>query len=278
VRITDGDQEKAAFITKRGLFEPTVMFFGLTNSPATFQTMMNNILRPLVKRGKVLVYMDNIIIFTKTIEEHRQITRKVLRILRDNNLYLKPEKCEFEQTTVEFLGVIVSHNCLAVDPVKTAAIQEWPVPKKLKEVQEFTGFLNFYRRFIPNFSRIARPLYDLTKKNVPFDWTTACDQAFSRLKTLICNAPILRLAQDLGRFRIEADACDYVTGAVLMQEQEGVYRPIAFYSKSLNDVERNYPIHDREMLAIMRTLYEWQYYVIGCEFDVWSDHKNLSWF
>jgi hypothetical protein len=278
IRITEGDQEKAAFLTKRGLFEPTVMFFGLTNSPATFQTMMNHILRPLIKRGKVLVYMDDIIVFTQTTEEHRRVVREVLEVLKENKLFLKPEKCEFEQTTVEYLGVIVSHNTLSVDPIKTDAVRDWPMPKKLKEVQEFTGFLNFYRRFVPNFSRIARPLYDLTKKNERFDWTLKCKEAFEELKDRICSAPILRLARDNGRFRIEADACDYATGAVLSQEQEGVYHPIAFYSKSLNEVERNYPIHDREMLAIVRALYEWRHYVIGKEFDIWSDHKNLSWF
>jgi hypothetical protein len=113
-------------------------------------------------------------------------------------LFLKPEKCEFEKTTVEYLGVIVSHNTLAVDPIKAAAIREWPTPRKLKEVQEFTGFLNFYRRFIPNFSRIARPLYDLTKKAERFEWTPARNEAFQKLKDLICNAPILRLANDHG--------------------------------------------------------------------------------
>jgi RNase H-like domain found in reverse transcriptase/Reverse transcriptase (RNA-dependent DNA polymerase) len=239
------------------------MFFGMTNSPAMFQMMMNNILHPLVKRGKVLVYMDDIIIFTNTIEEHCKITREVLEILRQNNLFLKPEKCEFEQMTVEYLGVIVSHNSLAVDLVKAAAVHEWPTPRKMCDVQEFTGFLNFYRRFIPNFSCIAHPLYDLTKKGERFEWTCEHDEAFSKLKHLICSAPILTLAQDHGRFCIEADACNYATGAVLMQEQDGLYRPVAFYSKSLNDVERNYPIHDREMLAIMRALYEWCHYVIG---------------
>jgi hypothetical protein len=244
IRIADGDQEKAAFLTKRGLFEPMVMFFGLTNSPTTFQTMMNNILRPLIMQGKVLVYMDDIIVFTNDIEEHQRTTREVLEILRRNNLYLKPEKCEFEKTTVEYLGVIVSHNTLAIDPIKGAAVKDWPTPRKLKEVQEFTGFLNFYRRFIPNFSRVARPLYDLTKKDERFEWTEKRQEAFDRLKDLISSAPILSQARDHGRFRIEADACDYATGAVLLQEHDGVYRPIAFLSKSLNEVERNYQVHD----------------------------------
>ena len=129
MHIVDGDQEKAAFLTKWGLFEPTIMFFGLTNSPATFQTMMNHIFRDLIRKGKVLVYMDDIIIFTNNLEEHHKLTRKVLEILRQNNLYLKPEKCEFEKMTVEYLGVIISQNSMAVDPVKAAAVLEWPTPK-----------------------------------------------------------------------------------------------------------------------------------------------------
>ena len=129
MHIVDGDQEKAAFLTKWGLFEPTIMFFGLTNSPAIFQTMMNHIFRDLIHKGKVLVYMDDIIIFTNNLEEHHKLTREVLEILRQNNLYLKPEKCEFEKMTVEYLGVIISQNSMAVDPVKAAAVLEWPTPK-----------------------------------------------------------------------------------------------------------------------------------------------------
>jgi hypothetical protein len=159
--------------------------------------------------------------------------------------------------TVEYLGRIVSHNTLTVDPVKTDAVRDWPMPKKLKEVQEFTGFLKFYHHFVPNFSQIARPLYNLMKKNERFYWTPKCKEAFEELKDQICSAPILHLARDNGRFRIEADACDYATGTVLSQEQEGVYHLITFYSKSLNKVERNYPIHKREMLAIIQALYKW---------------------
>ena len=142
--IKEGDEEKAVFLTSEGLFKPMVMFFSLTDSPATFQSMMNVILQPLVVKRKVLVYVDNIIIFTKTIEEHQQIIHKVLKILQQNNLYLKPEKCKFEKEEVDYLGVIVSHDKVAVNPTKVKAISEWPQPKKLVEVQEFIGYLNFY--------------------------------------------------------------------------------------------------------------------------------------
>ena len=146
----EGDE--AAFVTSKGLFEPTVMFFGLTNSPATFQTMMNAILRPVILEGHVQVYIDNILVYTSTQEEHRALVRRVLQILKENHLYLKPEKCEFEKDHVDYLGVVISTNGVAMDHEKVKAIADWPTPKKLVHVQEFIGFLNFYRRFIDGFS------------------------------------------------------------------------------------------------------------------------------
>jgi hypothetical protein len=132
-----------------------VMFFGLCNSPATFQAMMNNLFRDLIDEGVVIVYLDNILIFTDTLDKHRKIVKKVLQILKDNDLYLKPEKCEFEKNHIEYLGLIISHRHTEMDPVKVAGIQDWPTPKKVKDVQAFLGFCNFYRRFIRDFSHIA---------------------------------------------------------------------------------------------------------------------------
>jgi hypothetical protein len=152
VRIKEGDEWKAAFRTNRGLFEPLVMFFGLTNSPATFQTMMNDIFCDLVLEGVVVVYLDDILIFTESLEEHREVTRRVLEILQRHKLFLKPEKCEFEKTEVEYLGVIVSHNSVQMDPVKVAGVMEWPIPTTKKELQSFLGFTNFYQCFIQGFS------------------------------------------------------------------------------------------------------------------------------
>ncbi len=153
--MKEGDEWKAAFRTNRGLFEPLVMFFGLTNSPATFQTMMDDIFEELITDSVVVVYLDDILIFTETIEEHRKVTRRVLELLENNKLYLRPDKCEFERTTVEYLGVIISHNSVAMDPVKVAGVAEWPEPTNKKEVQSFLGFTNFYRRFIQDFSQHA---------------------------------------------------------------------------------------------------------------------------
>ncbi len=144
VRIRKGDEEKAAFHTNRGLYEPTVMFFGLTNSPATFQWMMNDIFHDLITEGKVTIYLDDILIFTKDKAEHRQITKQVLQRLRENKLFLKAEKCEFEVLETEYLGVIISENSIRMDPVKIAGIAEWPTPTKKRELQSFLGFMNFY--------------------------------------------------------------------------------------------------------------------------------------
>jgi len=148
VRIKEGDEWKAAFQTNRGLYEPLVMFFGLTNSPTTFQMMMDNIFEDLISEGVVVVYLDDILIFMETLEEHRKITHRVLELLEKHKLYLHPNKCEFEKTTIKYLGVIISHNSVAMDPVKITGITEWPTPMNKKEVQSFLGFTNFYRRFI----------------------------------------------------------------------------------------------------------------------------------
>ena len=253
VRMKEGDEWKAAFRTNRGLFEPLVMFFGLTNSLATFQTMMNDIFRELVAEGTVVVYIDDILIFTETVEEHREVTRQVLKLLEENQLYLKPDKCEFERTRVEYLGVIISHNSVEMDPAKIAGVAEWPVPSTKKEVQSFLGFTNFYRRFIRDFSHHARPLFDLTKNDVKWHWSAEEQSAFDTLKGLITSAPILASLDNTRPFRIEADSSDFATGAVLSQQSpdDGTWHPVAFLSKSLSAVERNYEIHDKEMLAII---------------------------
>ena len=282
VRMKGGDEWKAAFRTNRGLFEPLVMFFGLTNSPATFQTMMNEIFQDLVMEGVVCVYIDDILIFTKTLEEHRRVTRMVLDRLREHKLYLKPEKCEFEKTRIEYLGVIISHGQVEMDPVKIAGVAQWPEPRKRKELQSFLGFANFYRRFIRDFSRHARPLFNLTKKDVKWSWGAEEQKAFDGIKMAVTSAPILRFPDDDEPFHIEADSSDFATGAVLSQrsKEDGNYHPVAYYSKSLTAVERNYEIHDKEMLAIIRALEEWRHFLEGARqrFDIWTDHKNLEYF
>jgi len=161
VCIKPGDEWKVTFHTNRGLFEPFVMFFGMTNSPATFQTMMNNIFRTLIVEGIVVVYLDDILIFTRTEEKHERAVRRVLKVLAEHKLFLCPEKCEFHRKEIEYLGLVISENKVAMDPVKVAGVCDWPTPENQTDVQAFIGFVNFYRHFIRDFSTIARPLFDL---------------------------------------------------------------------------------------------------------------------
>jgi hypothetical protein len=186
VCIKDGDEPKAAFRTNRGLFEPLVMFFGLTNSPATFQTMMNGLFKDLINEGKVVIYLDDIMIFTTSLEEHRQITRRVLEILRRNKLYLKPEKCEFEVTETEYLGLIISEGQVKMDPIKVQGILDWPVPGTKRELQAFLGFVNFYQCFIQGYGDLTKPLTSLTGK-VDWFWGYEQQQAFEKIKQHISS-------------------------------------------------------------------------------------------
>ncbi|KAF5315388.1 hypothetical protein D9619_007461 [Psilocybe cf. subviscida] len=281
VRIKEGDEWKAAFRTNRGLFEPLVMFFGLTNSPATFQTMMNDIFIELIDGNVVIVYMDDILIFTETLDHHREVVKRVLEVLQRNKLYLKAEKCEFEKEKIEYLGLIISQGKIEMDPVKVEGVSKWPEPENVKDVQSFLGFVNFYRRFIKDFADLARPLHDLTKKGTVWRWSPRQQQAFDDLKKSVTSSPVLVFPDDNKPYKLEADSSDYATGAVLSQEgSDGKWHPVAFMSKSLSEVERNYDIHDKEMLAIIRALDEWRHYLEGTQhtFEIWTDHKNLEYF
>src|SRR5215470_1565946 len=282
IRIKEGDEFKAAFRTNRGLFEPLVMFFGLTNSPATFQTMMNDIFQDLIMEGVVSVYMDDILIFTRTLEEHRRTLRRVMAILRQYKLYLHPDKCEFERARIEYLGLVIAEGRVEMDPVKVAGVAEWPVPKLRREVQSFLGFANFYRRFIEGFSHHAWPLFNLTKKECAWQWTESEQAAFEVLKAKVTLTPVLVLPDSDRPFRIEADSSDVATGAVLSQQskEDEKWHLVAFYSKSLSEVEQNYEIHDKEMLAIIGALEEWRHLLEGAQHpvEIWTDHKNLEYF
>ena len=189
--MKEGDEWKAAFHTNHGLFEPLVMFFRLTNSPSTFQTMMNNIFQDLIMEGVVCVYLDNILIFTKSIQEHRCITRLVLKQLCEHKLFLRHDKCKFEQTIIEYLGLIISQGAICMDLVKVAGVMDWPEPSNQKEVQSFLGFTNFYHRFIEYFSHHTKPLFELTKKNKKWVWDQDEQAAFNKIKLHITSSPIL---------------------------------------------------------------------------------------
>jgi hypothetical protein len=220
VWIKEGDEYKAAFRTNRGLFEPTVMFFGLTNSPTTFQTMMNDIFQIEIAQGHVLIYLDDILIFSKDLDQHHRQVRRIIEILREHRMYLKPEKCQFDVLETEYLGMIISEGKIQMDPVKVAGIAEWPTLRNKREPQSFLGFCNFYRRFIQAYAKTAHPLHSLTG-DTPFNWTNEQQEAFDKLRMLVTTAPILAIPNPNDPFRLEADASAYAVGAVLSQKQDG---------------------------------------------------------
>lgn len=280
VRIKEGDEWKAAFVTNRGLFEPLVMFFGLTNSPATFQAMMNELFADLIHTGKVIIYLDDILIFTNGLDEHRRLVHRVLQVFRKESLSLKTEKCEFHSQEVKYLGLIVGNGEIRMDPSKVHAVSAWPVPTTRRELQSFLGFCNYYRRFILDFSKASRPLHDLTKRDVPFNWGVEQQSAFETLKSQIISEPVLVMPEDNAPYRVECDASDHALGGVLSQHVGDKWRPVAFFSASLSSAERNYEIYDKELLAIMRCLEEWRAYLLGTvePFEIWTDHQNLTYF
>lgn len=214
----EGDEEKATFITNHRLWEPLVMFFRLTNSPATFQSMMNEIFARQIAEGGVIVYLDNILIYSDNLDEHRDTVCEVLGILAQNDLFLKPEKCEFERQEIEYLGVIVGNGTIHMDPVKVAGVREWATPRTVKDVQNFLGFLNFYQRFIRDFGLYSKPLTRLTRKTSKWRWGREEHGTFRKLIDLVTSEPVLHFPTDDGEWRVEADLSDFATGGVLSQE------------------------------------------------------------
>ena len=255
VRIKEGDKWKAAFTTPEGSFEPTVMFFGLTNSPATFQAIMNELLRDLINTGKVVVFIDDVIVGMEMEEGHDELVAEVVKRLEENNLYVKPEKCKWKVKEVEFLGVVIGPEGIKMEEGKVKGVLEWPTPKCVKDVQKFLRLANYYRRFIKGFAMVARPLYDLVKKDKKWEWAAKEEKAFRELKEWFTKELVLAAPDINKKMRMEVDALDYATGGVLLMEcGDSLWRPIAFLSKSLNETEQNYEIHDKEMLAIIRGL------------------------
>jgi len=279
--VKEGDEWKAAFTTHLGVYEPTVIFFGLTNSPTTFQAIMNDILRDLINTGEVAAFMDDVLVGTEEEERHDEIVEEVLRRMEENNLYVKPEKCTWKVREIDFLGLVMRSEEIKMQEKKVVGVLEWPRPKTVKEVQKFLGLANYYRQFIKDFAKIAKPMHNLVKKDKKWNWGSEQEKAFKQLKKVFTMQPML-VALDLDKeIRVEADTSEYATGGVLsMKCEDRKWRPVAFISKSLNEVERNYEIHDKEMLAIVRCLDEWRHLPEGAQnkFEIWSDHKNLEYF
>jgi len=238
-----------------GSFEPMVMFFGLTNSLATFQAMMNDLLRDLVVEEKVAVFIDDMIVTTETEEEHDEIVEEVLRRLEENDLFVKPEKCVWKVREVGFLRVIIGKDGERMEKEKVQGVIEWLVPRNMKDMQKFLGLANYYQWFVKDFAMIAKPLHETTRKGRKWEWREKQQKAFEELKRRFTMEPVL-VTPDLDKkMRMEADALDFVTEGVLsMKYEDERWRPVAYISKSLNKAKRNYKIHDKEILAIIRCL------------------------
>ena len=275
IRIAEADVPKTAFRTRYGHFEYLVMGFGLTNAPATFMAAMNDIFRPYLD-DFVIVYLDDICIYSRSEEEHERHLRKVLSVLRREKYYANLKKCDFFQPEVDFLGFLVSKSGVRPDPKKIQAVQEWPTPKNVKDVQSFLGFANWLRRFIKDFSRIAIPLTALTRKTQPFVWGPHEEQAFQDMKQALTTAPTVLAPDTKLPYTVLTDASDYAVGGVLCQDQGNGLQPIAFESAKLNPAQVNYAIHEKEMFAMVYCYQKWRHYLEGAPSTVITDHHSLK--
>ncbi|CCE34872.1 uncharacterized protein CPUR_08811 [Claviceps purpurea 20.1] len=281
IRMAAGHEWKTAFRCRYGLFEFTIMPFGLMNCPATFQSLMNYIFHDLLDAG-VVVYIDDILIYASTLEEHDALVKEVLQRLLKYNLAIAPRKCYWRVTKVEFLGYDISTKGISMTTERTRCIQMWEAPASLKEVQKFIGFSNFFRRFIKDFSKIAKPLTDSVKLDRKvWCWTPDMQEAFDSLKDAFSTAPILVHFDPSVPAVVEADASDFALGSVLSQQgTDSKIHPVAFHSRKLTPAEMNYEIHDKELLAIVDCFKKWRPHLEGAQhqIEVFSDHHNLEYF
>ncbi|KAL0537836.1 hypothetical protein IC582_026825 [Cucumis melo] len=273
LRIKDEDVPKTAFRSRYGHYEFIVMSFGLTNAPAVFMDLMNRVFREFLDTF-VIVFIDDILIYSKTEAEHEEHLRMVLQTLRDNKLYAKFSKYEFWLKQVSFLGHVVSKAGVSVDPAKIEAVTGWTRPSTVSEVRSFLGLAGYYRRFVENFSRIATPLTQLTRKGAPFAWSKACEDSFQNLKQKLVTAPVLFVPDGSGSFVIYSDAFKKGLGCVLMQQG----KVVAYASRQLKSHEQNYPTHDLELAAVVFALKIWRHYLYGEKIQIFTDHKSLKYF
>ena len=273
IRIAEEDIPKTAFNTRHGHYEYTVVPFGLTNAPAAFMTIMNDVFQDYIDKF-VCCYLDDILVYSETWEQHVKHIELVFHLLRQVKLYAKLSKCVFRAQEVEYLGFILKAGKLAMNPNKTSAIEVWETPTSKKELQSFLGLVNYYRRFIKNCSKITKPLTELTK-NVPFIWTDKTETAFQELKKTVTSAPVLRQFNKNLPIYITTDASKYAIGGVMEQDFSDGRHPVAFVSRTLNQSEQNYAAHDLELLGIYDTIRMWRCYLHGRKFTIHTDHHPL---
>ncbi|GKB34367.1 putative reverse transcriptase domain-containing protein [Tanacetum coccineum] len=271
LRVREEDIPKTAFRTRYGHYEFQVMPFGLTNAPAVFMDLMNRVCKPYLDKF-VIVFIDDILIYSKNEKEHEEHLKAILELLKKEELYAKFSKCEFWIPKVQFLGHVIDRQGIHVDPAKIESIKDWASPKTPTEIHQFLGLAGYYRRFIEGFSKIAKPMTKLTQKKVAFEWGDKQEAAFQTLKNKLCSAPILALPQGAENFIVYCDASHKGLGAVLMQNE----KVIAYASRQLKIHEKNYTTHDLELGAVVFALKIWRHYLYGTKCTVFIDHKSLQ--
>jgi hypothetical protein len=273
IKIREEDIPKTAFSTQYNLYEYLVMSFGLTNTPTHFMYLMNSVFMEELDKF-VVVFIDDILVFSKSRKEHEEHLRIILQRLRDHQVYAKFNKCEFWLTEVQFLGHVVSSDWISVDPRKVREVLDWKSPRIVHQVRSFLGLAGYYHRFIPNFSKIAKSIMDLLKKEEKFVWNVEHDEAFWTLKKLLTTSPMLAQPDIMKSFDVYCDASGTRLGCILMREG----RMIAYSSHQLCSHEEHYPTHDLELAIVVHALCTWWYYLIVNVAHIFTDHKSLKYF
>ncbi|GBG60192.1 hypothetical protein CBR_g3436 [Chara braunii] len=252
------------------------MSFGLTNAPTTFQRYMNDLFRPWLDRF-IVVYLDDILVFNKTLEEHEGHLRQILSKLRESNLKINPKKCEWAKTQVLYLGHVLDGDGIRPEDNKIASIRDWPTPKTFTELRSFLGLTNYYRKFVRNFSTIAAPLRRLLKKETICKWDQDCTSTFKKLKKALIKYPVLKVVDPSLPFVVTTDASQYGIGVVLQQDDGNGYRPVEFMSARLPSEKVAASTYERELYALRQVLEHWKHYLLGRHFKVYSIHETLRW-
>ncbi|GBG78044.1 hypothetical protein CBR_g25980 [Chara braunii] len=276
IEVDPADQHKTAFKTRDRLYEFTVMPFGLTNTPSTFQSLMDKVLHEQIGRF-VVVYLDDILIFSKSVEEHLKHLGEVMTILKKTQFHLNLEKAEFGKDSVIYLGHRLSAVGLEPEATKVEVIRNWAQPVNIRELRSFLGLASYYRKFVPLFSIVAHPLSRLTSKNVPYSWDAACTNAFQALKEALVSHPVLRIADPKLMFVVTTDASQYGIGAMLQQDNGDGLRPLEYYSKCMPSVKVATSTYMSELYALRMALDHWKHYLLGRHFKVFLDHETLKW-
>jgi hypothetical protein len=271
IKIRPSDIPKTAFSTRYGLYEYLVMSFGLTNAPAYFMYLMNSVFMQELDKF-VVVFIDDILIYSKNSEDHAKHLHVILQRLRDHHLYTKFSKCEFWLDTVKFLGHTISGDSISVDPSKVQEVMDWKPPTLVHQIRSILGLAGYYRRFVPDFSRIAKSMTELLKKGVKFSWNQKCNDAFHTLRDHLTTAPVLAQPDVSKPFDIYCDASGTGLGCVLMQDN----RVIAYASRALRVHEQNYPTHDLKLAAVIHALKIWRHHLMGTNCHIYTDHKSLK--